>query len=129
MSAYRLKHYAFDLLALGDLIGQDAWSYLRKYLCLRSTVMYYDFDKVISAAPEEQKQPLTDLAIRLFDSVEKVTRLHLHHPCRALEHTVIVVSIVSIQLEEAAKQRSDTMTQACYADTEAVLKEVMIRMA
>lgn len=83
MSAYRLKHYAFDLLALGDLIGQDAWSYLMKYLCLRSTVMYYDFDKVISAAPEEQKQPLTDLAIRLFDSVEKVMRHHLHHPCRA----------------------------------------------
>lgn len=103
MSAYRLKHYAFDLLALGDLIGQDAWSYLMKYLCLRSTVMYYDFDKVISAAPEEQKQPLTDLAIRLFDSVEK--------------------------LEEAAKKQSDTMTQACYADTEAILKEVIIRMA
>ncbi|WOL12997.1 photosynthetic NDH subunit of lumenal location 3, chloroplastic [Canna indica] len=103
MSAYRLKHYAFDLLALGDLVGKDAWSYLRKYLCLKSTVMYYDFDKVISAAEDEQKQPLTDLANRLFDSVEK--------------------------LEEAVEKRSDSMTQSCYADAEAILKEVMTRMA
>jgi len=71
-SAFRLKHYAFDLLALGDLMGQDAWSYMRKYLCLKSTFMYYDFDKVISAAPDDQKQPLLQLANRLFDSVEKV---------------------------------------------------------
>ena len=71
-SAFRLKHYAFDLLALGDLMGQVAWNYMRKYLCLKSTVMYHDFDKVISAAPDNEKQPLLQLAIELFDSVEKV---------------------------------------------------------
>lgn len=72
-SKLRLKHYAFDLLALEDLLGQNAWNYVRKYLCLKSTVMYYDFDKVISAAPDDQKQPLLQLANQLFDNVEKVT--------------------------------------------------------
>ncbi|MQM09792.1 hypothetical protein Taro_042670 [Colocasia esculenta] len=102
-SAYRLKQYAFDLLALEDMVGQDTWSYMRKYLCLKSTVMYYDFDKVITAAAAEQKQPLTDLANRLFDNVEK--------------------------LEEAVKKQSLPLTESSYADTKAVLQDVMTRMA
>ncbi|KAK8919095.1 hypothetical protein KSP39_PZI021424 [Platanthera zijinensis] len=71
-SAYRIKHNAFDLLGWGDLLGRNAWSPLKKYLQLKSTIMYYDFDTVITAASEEQKPPLADLANRLFSSFEKV---------------------------------------------------------
>ncbi|KAL2496200.1 Photosynthetic NDH subunit of lumenalchloroplastic [Forsythia ovata] len=100
---HRLKRYAFDLIALGDMIGQDTWNYIRKYLRLKSTFMYYDFDEVISAAPADDKKSLTELANRLFDSVEK--------------------------LENAVKKQNLPQTESYYADTTSILQEVMSRMA
>lgn len=98
--AYRLRSTAFDLLALEDLLGKDASNYVNKYLRLKSTFMYYDFDKLISAA--EDKPPFVDLANRLFDSFET--------------------------LQEAVTAKDDARIGDRYAETKLILQELMAKM-
>ncbi|WVZ61445.1 hypothetical protein U9M48_011314 [Paspalum notatum var. saurae] len=100
--AYRLRSCAFDLLALEDLLGKDASNYVNKYLRLKSTFMYYDFDKLITAAADD-KPTYVDLANRLFDSVET--------------------------LEQAVTSKDDAKISDRYADTKIILQELMDKMA
>ncbi|CAN6180811.1 unnamed protein product [Urochloa humidicola] len=99
--AYRLRSTAFDLLALEDLLGKDASNYVNKYLRLKSTFMYYDFDKLITAA--DDKGPYVDLANRLFDSFET--------------------------LQQALTAKDDPKITDRYADTKLILQELMAKMA
>jgi len=99
--AYRLRSTAFDLLALEDLLGKEASNYVNKYLRLKSTFMYYDFDKLITAA--DDKPPFVDLANRLFDSFET--------------------------LQQAVTAKDDTKIGERYADTKVILQELMAKMA
>uniref|UniRef100_A0ACD5UNF8 Uncharacterized protein n=1 Tax=Avena sativa TaxID=4498 RepID=A0ACD5UNF8_AVESA len=101
--AYRLRSAAFDLLALEDLLGKEASNYVNKYLRLKATFIYYDFDKLITAADSDAKPQLLDLANRLFDSFEK--------------------------LQAAVTTKDDADIGSRYADTKLILQEVMTRMA
>uniref|UniRef100_A0A0D9WUL6 Uncharacterized protein n=1 Tax=Leersia perrieri TaxID=77586 RepID=A0A0D9WUL6_9ORYZ len=103
--AYRLRSTAFDLLALEDLLGNNAdrANYVIKYLRLKSTFMYFDFDKLLTAADADQRPQLLDLANRLFDSFER--------------------------LQRACGTKDDTIIGDSYAVTKIILQEVMARMA
>lgn len=80
-SACRIKRSAFDLLSIRDYLVDDhddnndeeeAWDFIGSMFRLKTTFMYCDFNQMISYAPKDQKESLTQLANKLFCSIEEV---------------------------------------------------------
>ncbi|XP_030960886.1 photosynthetic NDH subunit of lumenal location 3, chloroplastic-like isoform X1 [Quercus lobata] len=103
-SAHRIKKCACDLLSIGgDLVDDDdSWDLMGNDLRLKSTFLYCDFNRMISSAPRDQKKPLTELANKLFCSIE--------------------------ELDHAVKSRSVPLTQDRYNEAAVILQEVMAQM-
>ncbi|KAJ0983313.1 hypothetical protein J5N97_011568 [Dioscorea zingiberensis] len=100
--------YAFDLLALGDILGRDTWNYFRGYLCLKSTTMYFDFVEVITAASDDPEATSAGPG--------KTNYLIMW---RRFSHSTDSFNLnMNWQLEDAAKYKKATMARAFYADTE-----------
>ncbi|KAH7841519.1 hypothetical protein Vadar_030999 [Vaccinium darrowii] len=100
-SANRIKKCALDLLAIGDdlMDDDDSWDLVGRDLRLKSTFLYSDFSKMITSAPQDQKKGLTELANKLFCSIE--------------------------ELDEAVKIRSITLTHDRYNEAAGILQELM----
>ncbi|RWR72676.1 Photosystem II PsbQ [Cinnamomum micranthum f. kanehirae] len=99
-SVCRIKKCALDFLSIVDLMdGEEGWDLMRRDIRLKSTFLYCDFNQVISNAAKEEKQPLIDLANKLFQSIE--------------------------ELDYAVQIRCISLTQDRYDDTALVLEEVM----
>lgn len=77
-SASRIKKSAYDLLSMGDDVMDDdddySWDLIGRDLRLKSTFLFCDFNQMISSAPQDQKEALTELANKLFQSIEEVIR-------------------------------------------------------
>ncbi|URE40113.1 Oxygen evolving enhancer protein 3 (PsbQ) [Musa troglodytarum] len=71
----RIRDCVFELLSTeDDLIQQDedTWELMASELRLKSTFLYCDLNQLISNTRDEHKKVLTDLANRLFHSMEEV---------------------------------------------------------
>ncbi|URE40111.1 Oxygen evolving enhancer protein 3 (PsbQ) [Musa troglodytarum] len=71
----RIRDCVFELLSTeDDLIQQDedTWELMASELRLKSTFLYCDLNQLISNTRDEHKKVLTDLANRLFHSMEEL---------------------------------------------------------
>ncbi|KAK9992774.1 hypothetical protein SO802_022477 [Lithocarpus litseifolius] len=89
-SAHRIKKCACDLLSIGgNLVDDDGIGILMENdLRLKSTFLYCDSNRMISSAPRDQKKPFTELANKLFCSIETLINLYIF--CFGCIHTNIL---------------------------------------
>ncbi|KAF3784237.1 Photosynthetic NDH subunit of lumenal location 3 [Nymphaea thermarum] len=101
-SISRIRKCIRHLLTFGDQIDGESWEFVAEDLRLRSTFLFCDFNRFIAASPEDQKQPLTELANKLFHCME--------------------------EMDEAVKCRSVELARACYNDATSVLQDILISL-
>ncbi|KAL8100634.1 photosynthetic NDH subunit of lumenal location 3, chloroplastic-like [Apium graveolens] len=105
-SANRIRSCACELMSIGDDLMDDneSWDFVGRDLQLKATFLYCDFDKVISGAPEDHKRSLTELANRLFCSIEE---LDLAVKVQSIQQAQNRFSDLALVLEEVVE--SDLM--------------------
>ncbi|KAK3127287.1 hypothetical protein QOZ80_7AG0571000 [Eleusine coracana subsp. coracana] len=101
-AAARAKESAQDIINLKPLIDKKAWPYVMNDLRLRASYLRYDLKTVVSSKPKEEKKSLTDLTKKLFDTID--------------------------DLDHAAKIKSPTEAEKYYAETKAVLGDVLSKL-
>ncbi|GAV91618.1 PsbQ domain-containing protein [Cephalotus follicularis] len=101
----RVKKCAYDFLSIdSDLMDDDeeSWNLMGRDICLKSTFLYCDCNRMISQSPKDQKEALTVLANKLFCSIE--------------------------ELDHAVKIRNIALTQDRYNEAAIILQELMAIM-
>ncbi|KAM0923820.1 hypothetical protein ACQ4PT_005328 [Festuca glaucescens] len=103
-SVCRIKNCAVELFSMEeDLLiddEEDSWDLVERDLRLKATFLYIDLSRVISSCEsDERKKTLTGLANKFFYFMD--------------------------ELDNAVKDRSVALMQACYGDTAHALREVV----
>ncbi|CAI0407055.1 unnamed protein product [Linum tenue] len=72
-AAARVKVSANEIVNVKSFIDKKAWPYVMNDLRLRASYLRYDLKTVIASKPKPEKQALTDLTGKLFQSINNVS--------------------------------------------------------
>ncbi|CAI0468069.1 unnamed protein product [Linum tenue] len=101
-AAARAKVSASEIVNVKSFIDKKAWPYVMNDLRLRASYLRYDLKTVISSKPKPEKQALTDLTGKLFQSINN--------------------------LDYAAKIKSSPQAEKYYAETVSNLNDVLAKL-
>ncbi|CAI0407053.1 unnamed protein product [Linum tenue] len=101
-AAARVKVSANEIVNVKSFIDKKAWPYVMNDLRLRASYLRYDLKTVIASKPKPEKQALTDLTGKLFQSINN--------------------------LDYAAKIKSSPQAEKYYAETVSNLNDVLAKL-
>ncbi|KAG5561421.1 hypothetical protein RHGRI_004454 [Rhododendron griersonianum] len=74
-AAQRAKESAKEIVGVKQFIDKKAWPFVQNDLRLRASYLRYDLNTIISSKPKEEKKPLKELTGKLFQDIDKVTKI------------------------------------------------------